>query len=304
MKVEKLTEEEKLTNQIKNFSIEEVESYLELLLTKGLEAVAKDDYTAYGSIEKTLNNSLIIFSGKVRNFNILYNSIKLRVANKFLKKLLNNNSLSILDDVNVKGGFLTVEEAKQLTEAEEYKKYVTAKREAKLNLKAVDIYSNDRYSYISYEEHLFDKEANYYCSVDIEGSLEIFKAFLTKDSAILTGAEKELLNHEITFEDIAKQESKLKKESYINNLSFEEESYYYKSEFQIEDPIYYNENPVFLTYVSSNGLVIFHKRTGLSVTVWVYAYDYTDWFLMDLATYCLGKKGKILKDFKEPNSED
>jgi hypothetical protein len=302
MKVEKLTEEEKLTNQIKNFSIEEVESYLELLLTKGLEAVAKDDYASYGSIEKTLNNSLIIFHGKVRNFNILYNSIKLRVANKFLKKLLNNNSLSILDDVNVKGGFLTVEEAKQLLEAEEYKKYVTAKREAKLNLEPVDIYSNDRYSYIGYEGQLFDKEANYYCSVDIDGSLEIFKAFLTKDSAILTGAEKELLNKEITFEDIAKQEAKLKKESYINTITFKEESFYHKPDLPLENAIYYNENPVFLTYVTDDGLVIYHKRTGLSITVYAYADD--NWFLMDFVTYCLGKKGKTLKKLEETFPED
>lgn len=36
MKESKLIEEEKLTNQLKNFTIEEIESYLELLLTKCL----------------------------------------------------------------------------------------------------------------------------------------------------------------------------------------------------------------------------------------------------------------------------
>lgn len=297
MKAETLTEEEKLTNQIKNFSIEELESYLELLLTKGLEAVAKDDLTSYGSIEKTLNDSLIIFSGKVRNFNILYNSIKLRVANKFLKKYLNNNSLSILDDVNVKGSFLTVEEAKQLTEAEEYKKYITAKRNAELTLETTEVYSNDRYSYVDYEGHLFDKESNYYCSIDVDGSIEIFEAFLTKDSAVLTEVEKELLNQEITFEDIAKQETKLKKESYTNTMTLEEESYYYKAELPLEDAIYYNENAVFLAYVTNDGLVIYHKRTGLSITVYVFGHE--NWFLMDFVTYCLGKKGKTLKNLED-----
>ena len=73
MKEEKLTSEEKLNNQLRNFTIEEVESYLELLLTKCLEAIEKEDLPTYSSIEKTLNNSLIIFSSKVRNFNILYN---------------------------------------------------------------------------------------------------------------------------------------------------------------------------------------------------------------------------------------
>jgi len=101
MKVKtKTTEEEVLKSKLNEFTIEEVESYLELLLTKCLEAVEKDDLPTYSSIEKTLNNSIIIFSSKVRNFNILYNGIKLRVANKFLKKYFNNNGLSVLEDVN------------------------------------------------------------------------------------------------------------------------------------------------------------------------------------------------------------
>ena len=41
----------------------------------------------YRSIEKVLNDSLTIFNSKFRFFNILYNSTKLRVANKFLKKI-------------------------------------------------------------------------------------------------------------------------------------------------------------------------------------------------------------------------
>ena len=94
MKAKKVIEKE-LTNQIKNFTIEETESYLELLLTKCLEAVEKDDLMTYGSIEKILNDSLTIFNSKFRFFNILYNSIKLRVANKFLKKYFKNNHVSV-----------------------------------------------------------------------------------------------------------------------------------------------------------------------------------------------------------------
>ena len=97
MKAKKKFIEKELTNQIKNFTIEETESYLELLLTKCLEAVEKDDLMTYGSIEKILNDSLNIFNSKFRFFNILYNSIKLRVANKFLKKYFNNNQVSVLE---------------------------------------------------------------------------------------------------------------------------------------------------------------------------------------------------------------
>ena len=43
-----------LTNQIKKISLQKkTESYLELLLTKSLEAVEKDDLTTYGNIEKS-----------------------------------------------------------------------------------------------------------------------------------------------------------------------------------------------------------------------------------------------------------
>ena len=54
MKTEKLSAEEQLTNQLKNFTIEEAESYLELLLSKSIEAIKKDDLQTYSAIEKTL----------------------------------------------------------------------------------------------------------------------------------------------------------------------------------------------------------------------------------------------------------
>lgn len=139
MKSEKLTDEEKLNIQLRNFTIEEIEAYIELLLTKCLEAIEKEDLSTYGSIEKTLNNSLIIFSSKVRNFNIIYNRIKLRVANKFLKKYLNNNNLSVLEDVSITGTFLTVEEAEKIAEAEEFKRF----KEAKNRLTKADLTTNE-----------------------------------------------------------------------------------------------------------------------------------------------------------------
>lgn len=120
---------------------------------------------------------------------------------------INKQIVALKEWIYVKGNFLTVEEGKQLTEAEEYKKYVTAKRNAELTLGTTEVYSNDRYSYIDYEGQLFYKESNYYWSIDIDDSIEIFEAFLTKDSAVLSEVEKELINQEITVENIAKQGS-------------------------------------------------------------------------------------------------
>lgn len=294
------SEEDVLKNKLREFSIEEIESYLELLLTKCLEAIENEDIGTYSEIEKTLNKSIIIFSSTVRNFNIIYNSIKLRVANKFLKKLLNNNSLSVLEDVSTKGSFLTVEEADKILKAEEYLKYTTAKNNLQDSLKTEVVLSNDRYSFISdevfYDGTLIDKESKFHVNVELEGNSEIFKAFLTKDSALLTDVEKKLLNKELKPEEIAKEEDKLKKETYTIGLE-EHISFRKKHSHYIEDTIYYNENKVFLTYVTSWGLVIYHKRTGSSVEVILYA---DSWFLMDLATYCIGKAGSLINEMEDP----
>ena len=154
MKAKKKFIEKELTNQIKNFTIEETESYLELLLTKCLEAVEKDDLMTYGSIEKILNDSLNIFNSKFRFFNILYNSIKLRVANKFLKKYFKNNQVSVLENVNISDSFLTFGRAEEIIEAEDYKNYLEAKNNVLNNYNPNIIYSNDKYCYLDNERKL------------------------------------------------------------------------------------------------------------------------------------------------------
>lgn len=290
MKVKtKTTEEEVLKNKLNEFTIEEVESYLELLLTKCLEAAEKDDLQTYTNIEKTLNNSILIFSSKVRNFNILYNGIKLRVANKFLKKQFNNNDLSVLEDVNVKGSFLTVEEATKITEAEDYKRYLQAKKNVESSLKPSDIFINDRYSYVADKWELVDKETKY--SVLVEGlneNIEIFKAFITKDSAILTDIEKDLLNRKPSIVAIAKEEEKIKEK--------EKHPYSFMNGAYGEDVFYYNENDVFLVYFEDILLNIYHKRTGTKTTLEVYS---EKWFFIDFCNYCLGKVGTIIKELEE-----
>lgn len=291
MKAKKTTEEEVLKSKLNEFTIEEVESYLELVLTKCLEAAEKDDLPTYSSIEKTLNNSIIIFSSKVRNFNILYNGIKLRVANKFLKKHFNNNNLSVLEDVNVKGTFLTVEEAAKITEAEDYKRYLQAKAIAENSVKPSEIFSNDRYSYIGSEGELVDNETNY--SVYVEGlnnNIEIFKAFITKDSAILTDIEKDLLNRKPSVESIAKEEETLKQK---------EENPYSWNRYNFSEndgTFYFNENDVFLVSFDDVILNIYHKRTGTKAVIEVYT---EKWFFIDFCNYCLGKVGTIVKELTE-----
>ena len=300
----KKTEEESLENQLKNrlkeFSIEEIESYLELLLTKCLEAIEKEDLTSYYEIEKTLNSSIIFFSSTVRNFNVIYNAIKLRVANKFLRKQFNNNPLTVIEEGNTKGSFLTVEEAEKILQAEEYLKYTTAKNNVKRSLEPSELYSNKRYSITSEDSYfytIFDKVANYYVQFEAEGTSEILKAFVTKDSILLKDMEKKLLDPDITPEEIAEEEAKLKKETYTigleEHISFRKDNNNY-----LEDTIYYNENNVFLAYVTKWGVVIYHKRTGTKIELIMYT---ESWFTMDFVTFCMGKAGSLINEMKDPN---
>lgn len=285
MKEEKLTSEEKLNIQLRNFTIEEIESYLELLLTKSVEAIEKEDLATYGSIEKTLNSSLIIFSSKVRNFNIIYNRIKLKVANKFLKKYLNNN-ISVLEEVGTSGTFLSVEEAEKIAEAEEFKRFLEAKnRLTSKDLATNEVYSNDRYSYNVDLYTLTDKKTGFYSEVDVDSNLELLKAFITKDSAILNDNEKQALNNEVPVELIVKEELKLEVKAKL------------PSKYELEDFVYYNENDVFLALVDNYDLIIYHKRTGSKVLI--ESFNKENWFLKEFASYCMGKEGITIKSLNE-----
>ena len=286
MKEPKLTEEEKLNNQLRNFTIEEIESYLELLLTKAIESVEKEDIATYGSIEKTLNSSLIIFSSKVRNFNILYNKIKLKVANKFLKKYLNNN-ISILEEVGTAGAFLTVEEAEKITAAEDYLTYKKAKANIEKPEKAV-LVENDKYivEIEGYYITILDKETEFKIyEVEYSGNTEILKAFVTGAGALLNNDK---LIYPVTVEAIANEERILK---------------YKSNTFEIEE--FYNFNEHFIAKINEYGYFqIIHKTTG-SIFEFIEIYNKTiDAFLIQFCDYCLGKKGfRVKETFNELTEE-
>ena len=279
MKEEKLTSEEKLNNQLRNFTIEEIEAYLELLLIKSLEAIEKEDLPTYSSIEKTLNNSLIIFSSKVRNFNILYNKIKLKVANKFLKKLLNANNLSVLEDVSITGSFLTVEEATKITEAEDYLTYKRAKADLEKPVKA-ELVENDKYLVEDegYYLTILDKETGAkIIDIEYDGNTEILKAFVTGEGALL---DNDKLIYPVTVEAIANKERILK---------------YKPNTFEIEE--FYNFNESFIVKINEYGYFQIIHKTTKSIFEFIEIYSRNiDAFLIQFCDYCLGKQGFRTKE--------
>lgn len=101
----KKKEEESLEKQLRikldNFSPEEVESYLEVLLKKCLEATIKKDYLALGNVEDILNKSVVIFTLRIKNFNLMYSNIKLKVASEYLAKYIELDNTEAFKFFNV-----------------------------------------------------------------------------------------------------------------------------------------------------------------------------------------------------------
>ena len=118
-------------------------------------------------------------------------------------------------------------------------------------------------------------------------NLELFNAFITKDSAILTEAEKVFLNTEATVENIVNEEKKLNEvcKDLLGNRVEIDQRYL----------LFFNQNEVFTTYITEGGeVIIYHNRTGASAIMHFFDNEY--WFFIDFCSYCLGKSGIIIKE--------
>ena len=91
----------KLQQKLNNFNPEEVESYLEVLLKKCLEATVEKDYLALGTVEDILNKSIVIFSSNIQNFSLMYSNVKLKVAIQYLAKYIELDNTEAFNFFNV-----------------------------------------------------------------------------------------------------------------------------------------------------------------------------------------------------------
>lgn len=91
----------KLQQKLNNFNPEEVESYLEVLLKKCLEATVEKDYLALGTVEDILNKSIVIFSSNIQNFSLMYSNVKLKVAIQYLAKYIELDNTEAFKFFNV-----------------------------------------------------------------------------------------------------------------------------------------------------------------------------------------------------------
>ena len=99
-----------LQEKLNNFTPSEMESYLEVLLKKCLEAVIQEDYLTLGNTEEILNKSIMIINNKVSNFNIMYSNLKLKVAVEYLNRYVKVNNTEAFKFLNILPEFVTVPE--------------------------------------------------------------------------------------------------------------------------------------------------------------------------------------------------
>lgn len=93
--------EEQLRIKLDNFTPEEAEGYLKVLLRKCLEATIKEDYLVLGNTEELLNKSILILDFKINNFNLFYSNLKLEVATEYLAKYIDVKEVEAFNFLNV-----------------------------------------------------------------------------------------------------------------------------------------------------------------------------------------------------------
>lgn len=283
---QKLTKEEelelKLKQQLNNFNPSEVESYLLALLEKCLAATERKDYLTLGSVEELLNKSIVILAAKVSNFKLMYSNLKLKAVTKYLAKYIKVDNAEAFNFINVLPEFVTLEEAKVIAEAEDFKNH----SHAKYNIKSkYELFKNEKYSIIYDTNALLVLEKGTDSKIAFEswdGDLEVFERFITDSNSNNKDIEViSLMQHEKESERAERVE---KLYPFIMEF-FKEYTYFNFTEGNI---LYFKENPSYIAIVTSDYyLFIYEKETGIFNTFTNFSYSIKE-NLYRFLDYCLG----------------
>lgn len=277
----------KLKEKLNNFNPSEVESYLELLLRKCLAATIEKDYLTLGNVEDILNKSIVILGSKVKNFNLMYSNLKLKVATEELAKYIELDKAEAFNFFNVLPEFITTEEAKQLEDVEDYKYFTWAKNHIYKEWSYYELFENEKYSiiYDSAEILILEKEGTSKIAFESwDGNLEVLEAFV-KDSNELKPTEA--LDVFSIMADMKQSEKDIRIEKgygYIMEF-FRNDTYF---NFEKANINYFKENEKYIAIVTSEGLLfIIHKETAKYNTFSFFIADIKD-NLFSFLDYCLG----------------
>ena len=324
-----LMEKEQLEDRIKRFDSYKIESYLEGLLDKGLDSLIKEDYSTYSNTKLLLNENILKIAPLVKNFHYFYNDIKLRIATKHLKKLLDVSELDILSDINVVPNILTPEDVKELVKTKEFLEF-----ERHYNYFGYEhkIIENKAYTLIIDTDEMLKiilKDSNEIAigteigvgegCLDYHEELEVLKAFISNSDVKEPDEETYYLNLKKELAAIKRYEEHFKRWERFNETNPLQKktnedgtSYWYQERYDdpyfkepLETEIYYNkENEHFLVIMDTFHLIIYDKYKAANNRIVLYIDTTEREFLYKFSDYCLGLTPKPLEEEFPDEDED
>lgn len=276
-----------LKQKLNNFNPSEVESYLELLLKKCLVAAVNKDYLTLGNVEELLNKSIVILDSKVKNFNLMYTNLKLKVVTEELAKYIELDNAEAFKFLNVLPEFVTLEEAKELESVEDYKYFTWAKNDIYKEWSYYELFENEKYSiiYDSANILILEKEGNSKITFESwDGNLEVLEAFINNRNELKPNEASEVFSIMANIKQTEKDIRIEKAYGYIMDF-FKNDTYFNFSESNIN---YFKENEKYIAIVTSEGLLfIINKETAKYNTFSFFIADIKD-NLFSFLDYCLG----------------
>lgn len=324
-----LMEKEQLEDRIRRFDSSKIETYLESLLDKCLDSLINEDYSTYENTKLLLNETILKIAPLVKNFHVFYNDIKLRIAAKHLKKLLDVPELDILSDINIVPNTLTFQDVQQLVKTKEFLEF-----DKHYNYFGYEhmIVENKAYALIIQTDEILKiilKHSNEIAigteigigegCLDYHDELEVLKAFITNSETKEPDEETYYLNLKKELAAIKRYEEHYERwerhnDKYTEIRQKEDGTYYIHSEKIFEDPyfkepleseIYYNkENENFLVIMDTYHLVIYDKRKTFNNRIVLYISTTEREFLYKFSDYCLGLTPKPLEEESDPEEDE
>ena len=325
-----LMEKEQLEDRIRRFDSYKIESYLEGLLDKCLDSIIKEDYSTYENTKLLLNETILKIAPLVKNFHYFYNDIKLRIATKHLKKLLEVSELDILSDINVVPNTLTFKDVQQLIKTKEFLEF---KKHYNYFCYEHKIIENKAYALIIDSDEqlkILLKDTNEIAigtdigigegCLDYYDELEVLKAFISNSDVKEPDEETYYLNLKKELAAIKRYEEHYERWERFNENNplkkgtKEDGTVYWYQEKVFEDPyfkepleteIYYNkENEHFLVIMDTFHLIIYDKSKAANNRIVLYINTTEREFLYKFSDYCLGLTPKPLEEDLPDEDED
>ena len=291
-----LFKEKELYNKLANLNETGIAIYYENLLKKMFKAVKENDYLTLGNLKETLRKSIFISSSKVKNFNILFDKIKIKVLTEELANYIDVEEIEAFNFINIKP---EVEEARKvedpITSLIAYHDLLTEFSINNINNEdvAVNVVLSHYRLHIKGLDELqhLNNEVSYSALISPILNPEVFIDFV-KNAPVKDISNKELYQYakfiDNTYVNDSDEVQKANKWDFEGN-SISETSFIFYAK--------YNES--FIVLIDENYLEIIEKE---SYKVSRYAIGEEDIeFLIIFSDYCLGLKPNLL-EVKETDS--